>query len=156
VKETGPQTRLRKKPAPPNDYEKRTRGSALRRKVLGGHFDKDYRDSELVAPMMDLASRVCWGEIWHRPGLTHKERCLINIGILVTLRLPNEMKAFIRGGVRSGLTFKQIQETLLQTAVYCGFPTAVNAFRYAREVFDEPEIRNLLTAQKKRRQSRKR
>ena len=36
-----------------------------------------------------------------------------------------------------GVTKEEIREVLIQVAVYAGVPTAVAAFRYAREVFAE-------------------
>jgi 4-carboxymuconolactone decarboxylase len=39
--------------------------------------------------------------------------------------------------VNNGCTNEEIREVLLQTAVYCGFPAAIDAFRAAREVLVE-------------------
>ena len=35
------------------------------------------------------------------------------------------------------MTEDEIREVLLQTAVYCGMPAALDSFRIAREVLDE-------------------
>ncbi len=127
----------------PTDTQSK-RGWALRRKVLGDEFHdrsvERYENSDLWRPMLDLASRTCWGDVWQRPGLTHRERALINVAMMSALRLHHETRVFVRGAVRSGATMEDIRETLLQVAIYCGFPMAVNAFRIAREVLEEPEI----------------
>jgi hypothetical protein len=42
--------------------------------------------------------------------------------------------------IGSGLAFgsgTEIREVLMQTAIYCGIPAAVDAFRSASEVFNE-------------------
>ena len=42
----------------------------------------------------------------------------------------------MRGALRNGCTVEEIRETLLQAAVYCGVPAAVDAFRTAQAVID--------------------
>ena len=140
--------------------ERSQRGWNLRHEVLGDDFHQRsverYENSDLWRPMLDLASRVCWGDVWNRPGLSRKQRCLQNIAMTVALRLHHETAVFVRGAVRCGATFEEIQETLLQTAIYCGFPMAVNAFRIAREVLDEPEVKTLLNKKAPRKRARRR
>jgi 4-carboxymuconolactone decarboxylase len=43
----------------------------------------------------------------------------------------------VRGAVRNGCTEQEIQEVLLQTAVYCGAPAALESFRVAESVLEE-------------------
>lgn len=52
-----------------------------------------------------------------------------------TGRLPTNQDAF-----NKGLSKDDIREVLLQTAVYCGVPAAIDSFRGAREVFKEMGI----------------
>ncbi len=40
----------------------------------------------------------------------------------------------MRGAVNNGCTEEEIRETLLQAAVYCGLPAALDAFRVAERV----------------------
>ena len=42
----------------------------------------------------------------------------------------------VRTALRNGLTVEEIQECLLQTAVYCGVPAANTAFRIAQQVLE--------------------
>jgi 4-carboxymuconolactone decarboxylase len=44
----------------------------------------------------------------------------------------------VRGALNNGASAQEIQEVLLHAAVYCGIPTAVEAFRTAAEVVDAP------------------
>ena len=77
----------------------------------------------------------CWNDIWNRPGLPRKTRSVLNLGMLVALGKEHELKLHIRGALTNGLTKDEIKEVLLQTAIYCGVPAAVVAFRAAKEVF---------------------
>ncbi len=43
----------------------------------------------------------------------------------------------IKGALTNGVTREEIREILLQVAIYCGVPAAVDAFRTAREVLTE-------------------
>src|SRR5438552_3530411 len=49
----------------------------------------------------------------------------------------HELKVHVNSALSNGLTKSEIKEVLLQTAIYCGVPAAVVAFRCAREVFKD-------------------
>ena len=113
-------------------------GLAVRREVLGA----DYVDramagaDELTRPLQELVTEYCWGAIWTRPGLPRKTRSLVNLAMLTALNRPHELKLHVRGALRNGCTRDEIREVLLQTAIYCGVPAAIDGFRVAREVLD--------------------
>ena len=52
---------------------------------------------------------------------------------------PHELKIHVKGALTNGVTRAEICEVLLQVAIYCGVPAAVDSFRIAREVFAEQE-----------------
>jgi 4-carboxymuconolactone decarboxylase len=114
-------------------------GLSVRRAVLGNEYvDAALRASdEFTAPLQHLVTEYGWGEIWTRPGLDRKTRSLINLGILTALNRPAELRLHVRGALNNGCTSEEIREVLLQTAVYCGLPAALEAFRTAREVITE-------------------
>ena len=111
------------------------RGLAKRKQVLGDdHVERSLdQASEFTRPMQELATEYCWGEIWTRDGLDLRERSLINLGMLTALNRSHELAVHVRGAVRNGCTREEIQETLLQAAVYCGMPAGLEAFRVADE-----------------------
>jgi 4-carboxymuconolactone decarboxylase len=112
-------------------------GLKTRREVLGAK----YVDASMAAvddfnrEFTDLLNTYCWNDIWNRPGLPRKTRSVLNLGMLVALGKEHELKLHIRGALTNGLTKDEIKEVLLQTAIYCGVPAAVVAFRAAKEVF---------------------
>jgi len=77
------------------------------------------------------------GDVWGRPGLEPKSRAMITIGVLTALNKPEQLKAYITGGLNMGLTREEICEIILHISVYAGFPTAIQGFAVANEVFDE-------------------
>jgi 4-carboxymuconolactone decarboxylase len=112
-------------------------GLKTRREVLGAK----YVDASMAGvddfnrEFTDLLNTYCWNDIWNRPALPRKMRSVLNLGMLVALNKEHELKLHIRGALNNGLTKDEIKEVLLQTAIYCGVPAAVVAFRAAKEVF---------------------
>lgn len=107
-----------------------------RREVLGDeHVDRAIASTtDFTAPFQDLITRYAWGEIWTRPGLSRPERSMITLAMLAALRQEEELAMHIRAAVRNGLTPEQIQEVLLQVAIYAGVPAANRAFAVASQV----------------------
>lgn len=50
------------------------------------------------------------------------------------LDIVAELGGHVRGALRNGVTVEEIQEVLLQTAIYVGVPAALEAFRVAEQV----------------------
>lgn len=115
------------------------KGLEVRRAVLGKDFvDKSISDADdFTQPLQELVTEYCWGSIWTRPGLPRKTRSLINLAMLTALNRPHEVKLHLRGALNNGCSKEEIMEVLLQTAIYCGVPAAVDSFRTAKEFFQE-------------------
>jgi len=118
------------------------KGLAIRRQVLGSEYvDNALKTADdFNMPLQELVTTYCWGEIWGRPGLDRKTRSMLNLAMISALNRPHEVKAHVRGAINNGLTKQDIQEVLLQVAIYCGVPAAVDSFRIARETFKEMGI----------------
>ena len=125
-----------------DDRERYAAGMQVRRAVLGdAHVDRaNANQTELSAPFQDLITRYAWGEIWTRPGLPRHTRSLLTIAMMVALGRDGELRLHLRAAANNGVTRDEIQETLLQTAIYCGVPAAIDSFRVASEVFKEMDI----------------
>ena len=114
-------------------------GMAVRRTVLGDeHVDRAIAaTTPFTAGFQDLITRYAWGEIWARPGLDRRSRSLVTLTALVALGHREELAMHVRAARRNGLTEAEIEEVLLQTAIYCGVPAANTAFRIAQRVLAE-------------------
>ncbi len=83
---------------------------------------------------------VAWGfgEIYARPGLEPRDRQLVTLGMLTALGgCEPQLEVHINAALNVGLTPQQVIEALLHSAVYCGFPRALNATFTAKKVFAE-------------------
>ena len=120
------------------DFEK---GLATRKQVMGEDFVANAfaNATEFTMPMQEYITRNAWGDVWQRPGLDMKTRSLVTLALLAALGKQHELKGHVRGALNNGATAQEIQEVLLHTSIYCGVPTAVDAFRSAAEVIDGPK-----------------
>lgn len=127
----------------PEGDKRYERGLAMRRKVLGDeHVDRSLNSAtSFNRKLQDYVTTSCWGDVWCREGLPPRDRSMINLAMLTALNRPHELKLHVRGALSNGLTVDEISEVLLQTAVYCGAPAAIDAFRAAKEVIDEVEAK---------------
>ncbi|WP_434279032.1 carboxymuconolactone decarboxylase family protein [Acinetobacter sp. CE-15] len=121
--------------------DKFEKGLAIRKQVLGeayvNHSMNDADDFNL--PLQELVTEYCWGAVWGREVLSKPERSLINLAMISALNRPHELKLHVKGALRNGLSKTQIREVLLQVAIYCGVPAAVDSFRIAKEAILEYE-----------------
>jgi 4-carboxymuconolactone decarboxylase len=94
---------------------------------------------ENIAP--DLGNYIIefvFGEIYNRKGLDLKQREIATVAALTALgSCQPQLKVHIRGALNVGCTREEIIETIIQMAVYAGFPAALNGIISAKEVFAE-------------------
>jgi 4-carboxymuconolactone decarboxylase len=115
------------------------RGLETRKEVLGAeHVERSLAAaSEFSRPMQELVTEYCWGAVWTRTDLDRRTRSLLNIAMLTALNRKHELSVHVRGAVTNGCSTDEIREVLLQTAVYCGVPAALESFRIAEQVLEE-------------------
>ncbi len=115
------------------------KGLKVRREVLGDSYVQRSLDQadDFTADFQKLVTEWCWGDVWNRPGLDRRTRSIVNLAMLTALNRPHEIRMHVRGALNNGLSRDEIKEILLQTAVYCGVPAALDAFRVAGEVLRE-------------------
>ncbi|KQU73081.1 4-carboxymuconolactone decarboxylase [Aminobacter sp. DSM 101952] len=79
-----------------------------------------------------------FGDIYSRPGLDLRSREIATIAALTALgNATPQLKVHIQAGLNVGLSRDEIVETIMQMAVYAGFPAALNGLFAARDVFQE-------------------
>ena len=117
-------------------YEK---GLENRRSVLGTeHVNRSLAQvSDFSRPIQELVTEYCWGVVWNSDGLERKTRSLLNIVMLTALNRNHELTVHVRGAITNGATVTEIQEALLQTAIYVGVPASLESFRVAEQALKE-------------------
>jgi 4-carboxymuconolactone decarboxylase len=117
-------------------YEK---GLENRRSVLGTeHVNRSLAQvSDFSRPIQELVTEYCWGVVWDSDGLERKTRSLLNIVMLTALNRNHELAIHVRGAITNGASVTEIQEALLQTAIYVGVPASLESFRVAEQALKE-------------------
>ena len=97
---------------------------------------------EVVAPFGDLGRYImefAFGDIYSRPGLSLRDRELTAVAALTVLagREP-QLRVHLAAALNVGVTTKELEEVIIHTVPYAGFPTAINALNALRFV-SEPE-----------------
>ena len=120
-----------------NDNLRYERGLARLREIDGEGGIKVVESLADIAP--DFARLVIefpFGDIYSRPGLDLRSREIAVVAALTAMgNAAPQLKVHIQGALNVGVTRTEIVETIMQMAVYAGFPAALNGLTAAREVF---------------------
>jgi len=114
-------------------------GLELRRKVLGDtHVDHALsHGTEFSADFQEFVTRYSWGEVWSRAGLSAETRRLVTIALLAAVGHKADLETHIRTALESGIPTAHLREVLFQVAIYCGLPSADDAFRLTERILAE-------------------
>jgi 4-carboxymuconolactone decarboxylase len=94
--------------------------------------DVDFGDG-FAPELMDIGIENIFGRLWTREGLSRRDRSLVTLGILITLRATEELKAHFRIARQNGLTDEELAEVIYHASGYAGFPAAATAKNVAVE-----------------------
>jgi 4-carboxymuconolactone decarboxylase len=120
-------------------------GMKRRREVLGDAWvDKSIQTkTDFNAEFLDLITRYAWDDIWNRAGLDRKTRRMLVLAMTIGMGRWEEFALHCRAALQEGdLTQDQVKEVLLQSAIYCGVPSANTAFKEAKAIIAEIAAEN--------------
>ena len=121
-----------------NRYE---RGLAKLREIDGEAGERVLESLDGIAP--DFARYLIefpFGDIYSRPSLDLKSREIAVVAALTALgNSAPQLKVHIQGAINVGVSRAEVVETIMQMAVYAGFPAALNGLSVAKEVFAQGE-----------------
>jgi 3-oxoadipate enol-lactonase/4-carboxymuconolactone decarboxylase len=108
-------------------------GMQVRRAVLGdAHVERAIASTTpFTRDFQDLITRYAWGAIWTRPGLDVRTRRLLVLAITASMGRWEEFRLHVRTGLSHELEWCDLEEVLLQTAIYAGVPAANTGFHLA-------------------------
>ncbi len=98
-----------------------------------------------IAALQDIAPDLgryiiefVFAEVYSRPGLDLRTRELSTVAALTALgNAPTQLKVHIHAALNNGATRQEIVEVIIHTALYAGFPAALNAMMVAKAVFEK-------------------
>jgi 4-carboxymuconolactone decarboxylase len=86
--------------------------------------------------LLRLSITFAFGEMLSRDGLDHRAKLLAIISMLAADgNRGAALRLHLAGALAHGVTRAEIIEVLIQLSVYRGFPSALNAFSAAKDVF---------------------
>jgi 4-carboxymuconolactone decarboxylase len=114
-------------------------GRRIRTEVLGEEAVRRRLDEAdaFNRDFQELVTEYCWGAGWGRTALSRRDRSLMNLGMLSALNRPEEFALHVGAALKNGVTAEELQDALIQVAIYCGIPAGVEAFRIASRVLKE-------------------
>ena len=117
------------------------RGLAKLREIDGEAGERVLESLDGIAP--DFARYLIefpFGDIYSRPSLDLKSREIAVVAALTALgNSAPQLKVHIQGAINVGVSRAEVVETIMQMAVYAGFPAALNGLSVAKEVFAQGE-----------------
>ncbi len=120
-------------------------GLRIRKEVLGEEYvERSLANAdEFSMDFQRMVTEYCWGAGWGRSALSKRDRSLMNLVMIGSLNRMHEFRLHLRGAITNGVTKAEIQDALIQLAIYAGIPAGVEGFRIAREVFAECEAEGI-------------
>jgi 4-carboxymuconolactone decarboxylase len=114
------------------------KGLQVRREVLGSEYvDASLGDADdFMMAFQRVVTEWVWGYAWSGPGLDHKTRSMLNLGLLTALGRFRELGIYTKGALNSGVTVDEIRDVLIHATVYCGAPAGRQAFLAVHEALE--------------------
>ena len=126
--------------------KRREAGEKIIREMMGeetaGRLLASAESGTFGSSVARYAVEEVFGEIWTRPGLDRKARSLVCLAVMIALRQPNEFAIHMNIALNNGLTLDEIEEALIQTLPYVGFPAIATALVAAAKVIQERGLDN--------------
>jgi len=120
-----------------NTESRYERGLAKLHEIDGDAGARVVQSLEDIAP--DFARYLIefpFGDIYSRPGLDLRSREIAVVAALTAMgNATPQLKVHIHAALNVGVSREEIVETIMQMAVYAGFPAALNGLMAAKEVF---------------------
>jgi 4-carboxymuconolactone decarboxylase len=93
-------------------------------------------DVDAVSPALAAyRDNVVLGDLWHRPGLSPRDRSVVTVSALITRNQTVEMPHHFAGALDNGATPAELSEFITHLAFYAGWPNAMSAVKVAKDVF---------------------
>lgn len=108
-------------------------------KGIKRQFEADGNDRSNKLDQLDdigvYIAEFAFGDIYSREGLTLREREMCTIAMLTAKGgCEPQLASHIKAGLHVGLTKTEIQEIIIQSCVYAGFPACINAINVLKSI----------------------
>jgi len=94
---------------------------------------------DFAPKLAELTDEVLFGDLWERPQLSRRDRCLITCAVLVATGKTDQMSFHFPFAIENGVKEEELVELITHLAFYAGWPNAMSAVTRARELFGKKQ-----------------
>ena len=96
------------------------------------------RNFASVAPaLLQFTRDVMFRDLWLRPGLAPRDRCLATVSTVVALGQFAQLAFYLNRSLDNGLTRDQLSEVMTHLAFYTGWSIVFTALPVVKDVFEK-------------------
>ncbi|WP_448197356.1 carboxymuconolactone decarboxylase family protein [Pseudomonas putida] len=96
---------------------------------------------QMIGPAFEAlagyTTSVLFHDLWLRPTLTPRDRCLVTVAALVAVGQAAQIPFHVNKAMDNGLTQIQAAEVITHLAFYAGWPNAMSAAAIAKGIFEK-------------------
>jgi len=117
------------------------RGVDIAQQLSSGSLDKflTSRVAEVAPDFARMAIEFPFGDLYARDGLDLKTREIVAIAALATLGHTDQLRLHVAAALDHGVERGAVVEILMQSAVYGGFPKALNALTDCHDLLTDDD-----------------
>jgi 4-carboxymuconolactone decarboxylase len=97
-------------------------------------------ETRAVAPALERYAKGPLADLWKRPGLEPRDRCMVTVAALIARNQTVEMPHYFNRALEKGVKPRELSEIITHLAFYSGWTTAMSGVRVAKGVFDKRGI----------------
>ena len=90
---------------------------------------------DFAPKLAQLTDDVLFGDVWARPELSPRDRSLVTVAALIANGNTEQLPGHLTRARQNGLTDAELAEVIIHLAFYAGWPRAMSAIKFARDVF---------------------
>nr|WP_247895124.1 carboxymuconolactone decarboxylase family protein [Azospirillum brasilense] len=98
-------------------------------------------DIQSVSPALDrYAQEEIVGGLWQRQQLSRRDRSIVTVAILIARNQTVDLPHYLNVALDSGVTPRELSETITHLAFYAGWSNAMSAVSVAKDIFAQRRI----------------
>ena len=121
--------------------ERYMRGIDVLQELASGPLEEflTSRVAEVAPDFARMAIEFPFGDLYARDGLDLQTREIVAIAALASLGQAKQLRMHVAAALQLGLSRAAIVEILMQSAVYGGFPAALNALAECHDLLTDDD-----------------
>jgi 4-carboxymuconolactone decarboxylase len=121
--------------------ERYRRGVEIQQRLSGGRPEQiANRIAEIAPDFARMTIEFPLGDLYSRGALDLRTRELATIAMLASLGRMPQLRIHVGAALNIGCACEEVVEILMQTAIYAGFPAALDALAQCHDLLAGPQV----------------